>query len=498
MATISSLGIGTSGLDVQSIVSQLVALEKKPLETLKLRQEATEAKITSFGQIKSLIDTLNSAVGKLASVSGWNAVKASSSAEDYVTASAIGGTQLTSFDVKVQQLAAARSTTSMALAKDAYVGAGTLKFTVGTSTTEISIGALDKLTDVASKINGSNAGVSATIMTDPVSGQQRLMLRGKETGTDNAFQLEVLENGAVSDDDTGLSRLVYAPAFSYSGPYDPADDEYAADYAQAQKAWEQTYFHESQAAQNAKATVNGIAVESASNTFTDVVAGVSLTVKKVTGATDPAATVSITKDTTEMKANIEAFVKAYNEANTAISEAIKYDSSTKVAGLFQGDSTMLTLQNALRSALQTVSTSGGAFSTLSSIGIGTAGSADPSAINGNLVIDEAKLSKALENPDALKGLFSSTAAGSAQGIAVKIRSVTSALLSVDGFFKRKDDALKREKDGHLDQEERIQDKVSRIEEQLTRRYSALDVQMSSLNSLSTYLEQQISQWNKAK
>lgn len=480
MATISSLGIGTSGLDVQGIVSQLVALEKKPLETLKLKQEATEAKITSFGQVKSLMDTLNTAVGKLSSVSGWNSVATSSSAEDYVTATAIGGTQLTSFDVKVQQLAAARSTTSMALAKDAYVGAGTLKFTIGSTTTEISIGALDKLADVASKINGSGAGVSATIMTDPATGEQRLMLRGKETGVDNSFSLTVEETTSDGLDYTGLSRLTYAGDVS-DPDYDPA----------------KVYFQESQAAQNAKATIDGIAVESSTNTFADVIAGVTLTVKKVTGSADPA-TVSVTKDTAAMKANIEEFVKAYNEVNTAIGELTKYDAGTKTAGLFQGDSTMLTLQNALRAALQTVTTSGGAYSTLSSIGIGTGGSADPSAINGNLVIDDEKLSAALQNSDAMKSLFSSTAAGSAMGIAAKIKSVTTALLSSDGFFKRKDDALQRELNSNQDQQDRVNDKASRMEEQLTRRYSALDVQMSSLNSLSTYLEQQISQWNKAK
>jgi len=610
MATISSLGIGTSGLDVPSIVSQLVALEKKPLEKLSLEKTQTEARITLMGQMTSLADALNTAVTKLASVTGWNAVAATSSS-DAVSVSATGGAQPTSLSVQVQQVAAARSTASMAFAANAFVGAGTLKLTVGAATTDIVVSGTDKLSDVASKINGSNAGVTATVMTDPGTGEQRLLLNGKETGQSKAFSLSVEEGGgpAGNTDNSGLSRLVYTDGTSAT-------------------------FHETQAAADANVTVNGIALSSATNTFTDVVAGVTITATKVTTAP---VTVSVTRDTSAMKTNVENFVKAYNELNDLLNQTTKYEEGTKTAGAFQGDSTLLAMQRSLRSALGNVfGSANGDYSTFSSIGVRVAGSSDMRP-DGRLEIDSTKLSQALANPDAMKTLFvgnrvsdaaqaqsaitanigstavpvgegtlsielgswggepfasaftgrggvvniavtatdtiddivtkinadpstgviASAGAGGAlvltsryagadlafnmsvtdidgnnadanglsrlafnssnvgtiakdavssgsEGIGQSFKSLMTALLGgttgnfgATGFFKRKDESLQLELDNNALEQLNVNDKASRVEQQLTRKYSALDLQMTQLNSLSTYLTQQIAQWNKS-
>ncbi len=111
MATISSPGLG-SNLDVKSIVSQLVALEKKPLDTLKIQAATVQTKISAFGQIKSLVSTLSDTLGKLTSVTGWNAVTATSSNSTAVSVSATGGTLPTSFSVEVSVLAKAKATAS--------------------------------------------------------------------------------------------------------------------------------------------------------------------------------------------------------------------------------------------------------------------------------------------------------------------------------------------------------------------------------------------------
>ena len=227
---------------------------------------------------------------------------------------------------------------------------------------------------------------------------------------------------------------------------------------------------------------------SSTNTFTNVVSGVTLTAAKETEAGKPV-TITVAPDSSAVKANIEAFVKAYNDINGVLNEATKFDQATGVGGLLQGDSTTLSLQNALRAAVQSV-TSGGTFSRLSDIGISA-------QRGGNLEINSTKLSKALEQPDALKTLFSSTGTGSAEGIAVRLKKVTTALLATDGFFKRKDDSLNRVLDDNAKDQERVNNKVSRIETQLNRKYSALDSQLSSLNALNNYLSQQISQWNKS-
>lgn len=455
MATISSLGIGTNGLDVRSIVEQLVALEKKPLEKLKLDAATTQAKITTFGQIKSLVSSLQDAVGKLTSVTGWNAVSASSSAKDYVSASAIGGTQATSFNVEVQSLAQARATASQSLTAGAALGEGTLTFTVNGTAVDIEVSATDTMANVASKINGASAGVTATILND--GSGERLLLTSKATGLSGGFALTVSDVDGNDADDLGLSRLLFNTT-------------------------------ETKAAADAAATINNIPVTSSTNTFTNVVSGVTLTVSKETEAGKPV-TITVAPDNSAVKTNIEAFVQAYNDINGVLNEATKYDEAKGVGALLQGDSTTLSLQSALRAAVQSL-TSGGTFSRLSDIGIGA-------LRGGNLEIDSTKLSKALEQPDALKALFSSTGEGSAQGIAVRLKSVTTALLASDGFFERKDDSLNRMLDANAEDQDRVNDKASRIEAQLNRKYSALDTQMASLNALNTYLAQQISQWNKS-
>ncbi len=454
MASISSIGVG-SGLDIKSIVSQLVALEKKPLDKLKLDAATTQTKISTFGQIKSMVSSLQDAVGKLTSVTGWNAVAATSSAKDYVSASAIGGTQSTSFSVEVQSLAQARATAAQSLTTATAVGEGTLTLTVGSTAVDIAVDADDTVGDIASKINGANAGVTATILND--GSGERLLLTSKATGLAGAFTLGVSDIDGNNADDAGLSRLVFGVT-------------------------------ETKPAADAAATINNIPVTSSTNTFTNVVSGVTLTVSKETEVGKPV-TISVAADTSAVKANIDAFVKAYNDINGVLNEATKYDEATKTGGLLQGDSTTLSLQGALRAAVQSL-TSGGTYSRLSDIGIRT-------QRGGNLEVDSSKLSAALEQPDALKTLFSSTATGDAEGIAVRLKSVTTALLSTEGFFKRKDDSLNRMLDENAKDQARVNEKASRIETQLNRKYSALDTQMASLNALNNYLTQQISQWNKS-
>ena len=307
MATISSPGIGSS-LDVKSIVSQLVALEKQPLAGLKLQAATVETKISAYGQIQSLVSTLSDAAGALSSVTGWNAVNASSSDAAFVTASAIGGTSPTAFSVEVSALAKAHGTTSALVGPaGSAVGAGTISLTLGSgASVSLDISASDTVANVASAINGAGAGVTATVLTD-ASGD-RLLLRSTATGVAGSFTLAVTADAdANTADALGLSRLVVGSTTSQAGS-------------------------------DAAATVNGIAVTSATNTFASSVAGVTFTALKVTTAP---VEISITKSTTQAQANIDNFVKAYNAINQLLGDATKYDSATKSAGLLQGDSSAL-------------------------------------------------------------------------------------------------------------------------------------------------------------
>ncbi|CAN7441050.1 MAG: flagellar filament capping protein FliD [Pseudomonadota bacterium] len=475
MATISSPGVGTNGLDVKSIISQLVTLEKRPLDTLKLQAATVNTKISAFGQIKSLVSTLQDAAGKLTSVTGWNGVATTSSDSKFVSATAVGGTLPTTFSVEVQSLAKAQATASAALLPvGGALGSGTLRlelgkwsvapasFTPGSGQpVDITISASDKLSDVASKINGANAGVTASVLSD-ASGE-RLLLRSKSTGEEFGFRLSVMEDGdtdpqsAGNTDATGLSRLVNGATVT-------------------------------QAAANAKATVNGIAVSSATNTFASTISGVTFKAEQVTTAPID---ITVSKDNSAIQSNIDGFVKAYNAINQLLQDATKYDAATKSAGLLQGDSTAVALQNSLRNAIQSVTTGGGAFQRLADIGI-------TQQLGGDLAVDSSKLTKALsENPDDVKNLFRNTGGGAADGIAVQLKALTTNLLSNDGFFKSKDATLQLSLKRNSQDQTRVNEKVEAFEKRITQRYNALDAQLSSLNGLNAYISQQVTAWNKS-
>ncbi len=106
MASFSSIGIGLGGnVDVNGLIKASVDAVKVPItKTNGLNQQAamTNAKVSAFGQFKSLVSTLADAASKLTSVTGWNGVSATSSKSDAVSVSAVGGAAATSFNVQVQ------------------------------------------------------------------------------------------------------------------------------------------------------------------------------------------------------------------------------------------------------------------------------------------------------------------------------------------------------------------------------------------------------------
>lgn len=476
MASFSSIGLGLGGnVDVNGLIKASVDAVKLPITRtngLNDQNKFTEAKISTFGKLQSLVSSLQLAAGKLASLTGWNAVAATTSNDKAVTATAIGGTVETTFSVEVTQLAKAQVSTSDSLSGGGAIGAGSLKlemgqwsggsFAAGTGpAADIDIAATDTLADIAGKINGANAGVTATIVTD--TGGQRLMLRSKNTGEEAGFRVTVTDADGDMGDGAGLSRLANGLST------DPGAN----------------------AGANAQARINGLFdVTSATNTFENAVAGVTFKASEVTSAP---VDITVTKDDSAVKKNIEDFVIAYNAANQALNDLTKYDKTTGQGGLLQGDSTAVTLQNQLRNVVQSISSSTGPYKTLSSIGLGI-------IQGGDLSIDNAKLGEALKNPDAVKALFigQDGSAATNDGVAEKIKATTSQLLDSGGFFATKDKQLKSVMEHNAKEIARINDRADNTEALLKARYTALDAQMSKLNALNAYIAQQVTTWNNQK
>ena len=451
---ISSAGIG-SGLDVAKIVEQMVAAEKVPLKKLEYKAEGIQTQISTYGEIKSLTSKLGDIVSKLTRDSAWNGVSISSS-NPTLSGTMTGIAATGTYNIQVTHLAQAQTTAlggagGIALAKDQTMGAaGTIKLTMGTESKDIAIESSDTLTKIATKINEAGMGIQASVVTD-VDGKERLMLRSKETGTDKAFTVDL---GSLSSAPAALGQA------------------------------------EAQAAKNAKVKLNGMDVESSSNTFANTIPGMSFTVSEVTST---AATLNVKADTEAMKKNIQEFVDTYNELNDLLTQSTKYVEESKTAGVLQGDSATVSLQNSLRMLTQGISGSTGGLTRLAEIGI-------QMQEGGKLSTDTTKLDKALTNLEGLKGLFANKAdaLGQGGGIAVNFKNFTDKLLSFDGTLNTKTDSLERTLKSNSAEQTKVNTRADTLEKRLYAQYSALDTKMASLNALNAYVSQMVTTWNKAK
>lgn len=470
MATISSPGIA-SGLDIQSIVSQLVALEKAPLTQLKTQATSLQTKLSTMGTIKSQVSALGDAAAKLSKASGWDPVKATSSNPSAVGVTVKAGAPATSITMEVQNLAKAQSTASAAVTTGTAMGTGSMtielgqwsgsSFTAGSGTPvtiDIEAGD-DSLSEIAAKINESDAGVSATVLRD-ASGE-RLLVRSKATGEENAFRITVADDDGDDTDAAGLSRLAFGVGNANG-------------------------MSRSQSAENAQATINGVPVTSASNTLSGTLTGMTIQLSQETTAP---VNIDVTNDTEAIRSNVKAFVDAYNTLNTTLASALRYDEATKTAGPLQGDATTVGLQNALRGMMRSVSAST-PYSRLSDVGIELKS-------GGKLEIDATKMDAALDNLDDLKALFTSTSNdATATGFGWKIKNFAEGLIDADGTVSNKTDALKASiKRNSLDQD-RVNEKAARSEKRLLAQYNAMDAAVGKLSGLNAFVAQQITLWNK--
>lgn len=477
--SVSSIGIG-SGIDVESIISQMTALEKQPLTTLKTKASTIQARVSLVGQIKSQVAALSSAASKLATASSWTGVTVKSSNESAVTGSVTGAASATSFSVEVQQIAAAQSTASAAVTVDSAIGTGTLNIDIGTwnytgtpaftagsaSTISVAIGAgEDTLTKIAAKINAASAGVTATVLRD-ASGE-RLLMRSNSTGEATGFRIQVTgDSDGVNNDSAGLSRLAFDPA---NGSFGMAANTY-------------------QKGLNTKATINGIAVQSANNTLADAVPGLTLNFAAVT--TSPV-TVALADDTATMKKNVQDFMASYNSLSKTLTEATKYDEASKSGGVMQGDSVITGLQNAMRSLLGSSSTTGSTLSRLADVGLDM-------QRGGLLTLSSSKLDTVLKNPTNLAALFTTDNTGTANdGFGLKIKAFADGLLAADGTVTAKSDALQTALTRNSKEQDKLNARVALVEKRLRAQYSALDSKMAGLTALNSYISQQVTQWNKS-
>jgi len=496
---ISSVGIG-SGLDVERIITETVALEKEPIKTLEVKAETINSKISTYGQIKSSVDTLNSAARDLTLDSGFDAVKINSSNSSAVNATMTGLAAQGSYNVTVDKLAQSQTSASIKLgAKDTMGAAGTMRFVIGNpgkagaelKTVNLDIASSDTLEGIVAKINGNpdlSKSVVASVITDS-TGQQQLMVRSRETGLDNQFsmsmgtlvtQADVDAWNALSDTDKK------ATPFPVIGSFKPVDVEDGSNLSKLAVVGGITV---KQAAQNAEIKLNGVEMESNTNTFKDIIPGLSISV-----SAKGESLLSITQDKDATQEKIQKFVDAYNAVNELLAASTKYDQGSKTAGVLQGDSSTVSLQNSLRMLTQGIAGNAtGKFNRLSDIGI-------QMQQGGALTLDAAKLQEALGDMDSVKSMFAAKpdALGNGGGIAVNFKTLTDELLAYEGTLNNKTDSLEKQLELNKAEVEKVEKRAETVEERMRKQYTALDVKMASLSSLDSYISQMVTSWNKSK
>ncbi len=473
---ISSTGVG-SGLDVKNIVAQLVAIEKQPLTSLQVKATNFQTQLSLYGTVKSKVSTLEDAASVLAASTGWNTQKASSSNTSAVGVSVATGAVPTAMSVGVQQLARAQSTASIGVTANTATGAtGSLSIELGSWGTgsfeglggaiSVSIDATDTVSAMATKINAAGAGVVATVLRDGTS--ERLVIRSASSGVEAGFKITATE--ADPDVDTGIAKFGFTDAAATTGT--------------------SAGMFMSQSALNAKLTVNGVAIESASNTLTNVIPSVTLQLTQTTAANAPVEVV-VENDLDVLQKNIKSFVDAYNSLNQTLTDSTKYNSATSTSAALQGDSTTVGLQNTLRALFGSSSATGSSFKYLTEAGI-------ERQKDGSLAIVQTKLTSAMQDLPNLKKLFTEdTDNASTNGFALKVKNFAHGLLVFDGLVANKSTALQASINRNSDDQNRVTDRAARVEVQLFKQYSALDTKMATLTALSSYVTSQIAQWNKS-
>ncbi|MEY4909430.1 MAG: hypothetical protein RL260_3148 [Pseudomonadota bacterium] len=471
MASITSSGLG-SGLDVSSIISQLMAIEKQPLTALKKDESSINAKISSFGRIQSALASLRDKSATFNATGLWGRTTTTLADTSVATVTSVSGQGgvAGAHALQVDALATTQTVSSTGFASSAAVlsegnltidigtwsgGAPPTAFTAksGTSGITVSIGSGEtSLGAIRDKINAASAGVTAGIITD-ASGA-RLTLRSTATGEENAFRISASETSDDGNGATGLSAL----AFDATVPSSP--------------------MVRSQSARNAQAVINGIAITSSSNTLDGVIEGLSIKLNKTT--TGPVE-MSVVSDFSEVKTKLNDFMVAYNGLIDQIKTETKYDAETKVAGKLQSDRAALGLQTKMQALLyeEFSGTGAGSLKRLSDIGLSV-------NATGRLELSATKLDTALARPAQVKELLYGGGASdtTAQtGFLKRFRVFAEAAQSTDGPLEARTTGLKTQLRRNTDRQGALDLRYQSVEDRLRKQYDALDQRMSSISGL---------------
>jgi len=446
----NSLGAG-SGIDIKQLVTDLSAASREPkVARITTLTQQNQTRISALAQARSDLDGFADSLSQMVS-DGTLRSTPTVSDDSVLSATARAGLHADSFaaTIVVTQLARAQSSYSGVVAdRTAAIGTGTMTLTVGGVAKTITVdGTNNSLDGLASAINSSGGGVTASIIAD--EGGHRLILKGP-SGAANAFTL-----AADAGADPSLSAFAYGAGGGMTL---------------------------GQSAANAEFTLDGVAFSRGTNIIDDVVPGMSLTLKKA--APGQPVDIGASRPLDIIKQTVGDFVSVYNQLKKSLSSA---------AGLSGSTTALRELERELSGLVGKVISSHGSINKLTDIGVST-------TKEGLLMVDEVKLAQVLaSDAGAVEALFNPRRDGgrteaSDPGIAFVLDAIRDKAVATDGVIGRVSKSLDTRKETLADQLETIKTREDAYRARLEKQYGSLDAKLAAFKATQTYLEQQIKLW----
>ena len=455
--TLSGAG---SGLDIKSLVNQLVAAEGDPAETrLNKREGEIKTLLSAFGRLKGSMSTFDDALDNLKNGATFKDRTASSSDEGIATITASNGASASSYFLDVANIAQAHKLTA---GDGTYTGqTGTITLEIGqydsgansftaAETVAITIDADNNTVQgIMDAINDANIGVSASVINDGTN--DILSITADDTGTTNTIKISTSgDSDGSSTDNAGLSAFTFDPT--------SAGSSNATEVSQAI---------------DAEFNIDGIAITSSSNTLTTTVTG--LTVELVSAGVTA---LDVDKDIDSAKEKIQSFVDTYNEVVSTIRDLTKYGGEAGGHGALLSDSAVFGMDIRVRSIIGSSSNNGGDFSSLMDVGFAS------DSKSGQLKLDMAELEKALKTDFDSVGDLVSDYAG-------KLDDYVKTQLDSDGVISTRTDGLDSRMEDIGKQRDALEMRMESVRTRYTKQFTRLDGMIASLNSTGNFLAQQL-------
>lgn len=442
----TSTGLG-SGLQITDIVTALVDADKSAKQTQITTQttKVTE-RLSGLGQVKSALSAFQTAMDKLASTTSpaFAGYAATSSNTTFVTATSDNTAVAGNYAVNVESLATGSKVASKTFsggASSVLASGGTLKIEQGTKayTVDIADGAtLQQARDAINTAMRVN-GISANIVTDS-KGASRLVLSSTTTGAGSDLKA------------SGVSDL------EIDGTKSMATSTDGSGYITA-------------LATDAKFTIDGIAMTSASNTVSSAVSGLSLTL-----VAKGESSITVAPNTDGLKTSIQTFVDAYNTLITTINKLQTNSTDEEgvvTSGALTGDPTARSLIASVRSVL-TSTGAGDKLTVLSQLGVKTA------QAGGALQFDSTVFTKAMSD-QSLSGEVQTLFTGS-NGLLERMGGAIEAYTQSGGILDTKTTALNKQNTQLIQDQAALDRRVESMTTMLTKKYSAMDAIVGQLKA----------------